>query len=108
MKFAIALVLGVMAAAQARPMHDPFSDPGHDYHIGSLWHSEDMAGHANHANMLSWDGDGPSVWQYMRGKTGGLAGWLNPWQEGIVNIIVSVMCQSDPDCERFLSDFFSK
>jgi hypothetical protein len=86
---AIALVLGALGLAQAHPVNDPFSDPDYGYHFGSLWHSEDAQGFANHASMISWDGDGPSVWQWMRGKTGGLAGWLNPWQEGIVNIIVS-------------------
>jgi hypothetical protein len=85
----IALVLGTLCLAQAHPVNDPFSDPDHEYGLGSLWHSEDSAGFAHHANIISWDGDGPAVWQWMRGKTGGLAGWLNPWQEGIVNIMVS-------------------
>jgi len=94
MRTVAGLLFGCMALAQAHPMGDPFSDPDLEYRIGSLWHSEDDFGVPNHANLLSWDGDGPTVWHWMRGKTGGLAGWLNPWQEGTINIIVSCWCDS--------------
>jgi hypothetical protein len=75
--------------ATGHPLGDPFSDPDHGYHLGSLWHSEDSEGNLKHHNILDWDGEGPTPWQWMRGKTGGFAGWINPWQEGVVDIMVS-------------------
>jgi hypothetical protein len=89
MRLIAGLLVGCLAFTTAHPMRDrsPVSD--REDTAGSLWHWDNNEGLSNHANMLSWDGDGPTVWHWMRGKTGSLAGWLNPWQEGIINIIVS-------------------
>ena len=85
----LSLILAQPSFAQAHPLSDPFSDPNSDYAFGSYWLSGDEGDYAQQGNMISWDGDGPSVWQWMATKNrGGWAGWLNPWQDGQVNVMV--------------------
>lgn len=85
----LSLILAQPSLAQAHPLTDPFSDPSHDYAFQSYWLSGDDEDVYTRGNLLSWDGDGPSVWQWLASnKQSGWAGWLNPWQNGLVNVMV--------------------